>query len=126
MKRIHCFSLGLLVLVMTSSAHAQGPYTRPLTNSTPPVSPYLNLTRGGNSAVNYYGLVRPQMDAQRLLQQTQTGGGMPAGSGLTMDMPNSGHPVQFMNFSHYFNNNVGAGLSGRGAGQGNGPASLRR
>ena len=49
-----------------------------------------------------------------------------AGSGLTMDMPNSGHPVQFMNFSHYFNNNVGGGLSGRGAGGLSGPASLRR
>ena len=137
MKRIQSWSvacglgisLGFLMLVTASSVPAQGTYTRPMTspNGAPAVSPYLNLVRGGNPAVNYYGLVRPQMDAQHALQQLQSGVAAPASS-LPMDAtPNSGHPVQFMNFSHYFNNNVGGGLSGRGAGgQAGGPATLRR
>ena len=128
MKRIQWISLGFLMLVTASSVSAQGTYTRPMTspNGAPAVSPYLNLVRGGNPAVNYYGLVRPQMDSQRAVQQLQSGTAIPAPS-LPMDaMPTSGHPVQFMNFSHYFNNNVGGGLSGRGAGGLSGPASLRR
>ena len=128
MKRIHGMLLGLLMLASANSVQAQGSYTRPATSpsGSPVVSPYLNLARGGNPAVNYYGLVRPQMDAQRAVQQLQSGTAAPASS-LPMDaMPTSGHPVQFMNFSHYFNNNVGGGLSGRGAGGLSGPASLRR
>src|SRR5262245_31778220 len=33
----------------------------------PPLSPYLNLARGGNPAINYYGLVRPIVDANASL-----------------------------------------------------------
>jgi hypothetical protein len=35
----------------------------PLSGTRPPVSPYINLARpGGNPAIDYYGLVRPQLD----------------------------------------------------------------
>lgn len=37
-------------------------------NPRPTFSPYLNLTRPGNVSTNYYGLVRPQLDANRNFQ----------------------------------------------------------
>src|SRR5262249_33630279 len=39
------------------------------TPSTPTVSPYLNLARGGSAGINYYSLVRPQIDAQKNFAQ---------------------------------------------------------
>jgi len=39
------------------------------TPSSPTVSPYLNLTRGGNAGINYFSLVRPQVDAQKNFMQ---------------------------------------------------------
>jgi hypothetical protein len=37
----------------------------------PPVSPYLNLLNGGgNAAINYYGIVRPELRFQTQQQQT--------------------------------------------------------
>src|SRR5437879_2241913 len=48
----------------------------------PAVSPYLNLQRGGiNPGVNYYGLVRPQIDTSRSLQQLQHQFSMGTGAG---------------------------------------------
>ena len=51
-------------------AEAQFTYQRPQTNpyGGNPVSPYLNLTRGGNPAINYYGLVRPELDSLQMMQ----------------------------------------------------------
>src|SRR5205814_6617577 len=40
-------------------------------NPRPTVSPFLNLGRGGSGAINYYGIVKPQLDTQRNLQQLQ-------------------------------------------------------
>ena|SRR5438067_1577611 len=37
----------------------------------PGYSPYLNLARPGNAGVNYYGLVRPQVEVRNDLQQLQ-------------------------------------------------------
>src|ERR1700730_2004855 len=34
----------------------------------PPVSPYLNLLNSGDTAINYYGLVRPQFAYNRAIQ----------------------------------------------------------
>ena len=34
----------------------------------PTVSPYLNIMRGGDPAINYYGLVRPQVAFSRAFQ----------------------------------------------------------
>lgn len=77
--------LGLvLTLVVGADASAQGPYPySPAPNSgnylpnyynrqTQPLSPYLNLLRGGNPGVNYFYGVRPG---------TQ-GGGVPVGGGF--------------------------------------------
>src|SRR3954466_2039287 len=62
----------LTVLVAsTDDAPAQyNPYFRPgaAKGPQPPVSPYLNLLRGRNTAVNYYLGVQPAQDRQMFLQ----------------------------------------------------------
>ena len=105
--------LGLLV----ADAAAQPPVgPRPLTGAkTPPVSPYLNLLRPGTSpGINYYGLVRPQVDFLNSVQalQSQFGyaqqaAGLPAG-----DLGTTGHPVFFLNYNAYFLNTTGQPAGG--------------
>lgn len=61
-------------MLFVGSARAQpnygtGRYANPGTVGQPTFSPYLNLLRGGNPALNYYGLVRPEREFRR--QQTQ-------------------------------------------------------
>src|SRR5262245_39971875 len=53
----------------TSVGPTQAPYVRPPVSPypRPAVSPYLNLTRGGVPAVNYFDLVRPQVEVQSSL-----------------------------------------------------------
>jgi hypothetical protein len=74
----------------------------------PAVSPYLNLLRQGSSAgVNYYGIVRPEIEfrnsIQNLQQQVSTvGSEVTAQDQSLAGLPPTGHPVQFMNYSHYF------------------------
>src|SRR5262249_8648545 len=78
-------------------------YTRPGGPTTPPYSPYLNLLRPGNPAINYYGLVRPQFDFRQQiqgLQQLTAPATLEAQTANTL--PTTGHPVQFLNYSHYF------------------------
>jgi hypothetical protein len=127
MRRVEWVLLALLMFLTAAPLHAQEVLSRPNTTpfQAPPTSPYLNMLRGGNPAVNYYGLVRPQVDSQRAIQQLHQQVAVPAPStGLTMDAyPNSGHTVQFMNLSHYFSNNIGSGLTG---GRMGGPANVRR
>jgi hypothetical protein len=117
--------LALIVLagLMPASAGAQVGYTRPATNplGRPTVSPYLNLLRPGNTAVNYYDLVRPQVDltnsVQRLQQQTTANA---AAITAAQDvLPETGHKVQFLNLSHYYMNRQGS--PGGGTAQGTSP-----
>src|SRR5207302_9756411 len=54
-------SVGIVNFLAGPAALAQT--ARPLppqAGSSPGISPYLNLLRGGLPAVNYYGIVRPQ------------------------------------------------------------------
>lgn len=84
----------------------------------PAVSPYLNLARGGVPAVNYYGLVRPQVEGTQALinieQQLQSfepvtvpgmaGGPMQgAGAGSTVG-PQVVAPTRFMTHGRNFQN----------------------
>jgi hypothetical protein len=121
----HFITTGLLALVLELTvslpqAAAQMPYQRPSTNpyNTPVFSPYLNLLRGGsNAAVNYYGLVRPEVQYNAsLLQlqgQLQTVQSTVAGETYS-GLPYTGHPVQFMSFSHYFpSKGVSGGVGAR-------------
>lgn len=91
----------------------------------PAFSPYLNLLRQGNStALNYYGLVRPQVqfgnaigglqnevDLNRQLINSQNGGNSANDpSALT-----TGHAAVFLNTGGYFlNSNRGGGTQGGG------------
>ncbi len=110
----------LVVLGSWQSAHAQfmqqirqpvapggayGPYGQP------PVSPYINLLRGGSSAgVNYYGIVRPQMyfrnTVQRLQQDVNSDQQAIAGmdAGMADMMPATGVRSGFMLQNRYFMN----------------------
>ncbi len=79
----------------------------------PAVSPYINLGTGGGGALSYYGIIRPQMDANRSImdlqnvvnrmnpdgslqgqldQQSQTGQ-----TGLQ-----TGHSAGFFNYGNYY------------------------
>jgi hypothetical protein len=105
------------VLGSTTTASAQpqlGPSPRPA------FSPYLNLLRGNQSpALNYYGLVRPQIQARESILglQNQVGanqeaiGGVQAG--LT-DLTATGHQTMFLNHGSYFlTQGGGVGAGGR-------------
>jgi hypothetical protein len=80
MKRLAmCAAVGAVLALSAGAARAQfGYYSPPQTSPFPraPISPYLNLARGGNPAINYYGLVRPQVEFQQSifgLQQQVSG-----------------------------------------------------
>lgn len=69
-------SLATLAVLVLSAAplFAQPPAIgRPPTGPgyRPPVSPILNIARGGNPAINYYGIVRPQVEAGQAIGQIE-------------------------------------------------------
>ena len=106
--------LGVMALLPTG-AQAQV-ITRPVIQTPgPTVSPYLNLLRPGSStALNYYGLVRPQFAAVAGFQAVQQQFGQlqyapqPGSVGTSGDLLTTGHASSFMNLGGYFmNTNVG-------------------
>ncbi|MHB1425963.1 MAG: hypothetical protein ACYC3I_22595 [Gemmataceae bacterium] len=81
------------------------------------VSPYLNLMRPGSlPAINYYDLVRPQMQFQNAISSLQMNQaamiqGVTA-SGVRADaLVMTGHPVIFGNYTRYFPGGIGSGGS---------------
>jgi hypothetical protein len=130
----------LLAAGSASTAQAQiGQFVRPQVNPRPTVSPYLSVFRGQhNAAVNYYNIVRPQIDMGRQLQVLQSNvhglqGAPPPGAPpilppllppLPLDqpganMPTTGHPVAFMYSSHFYTGRIGSTGVGVAGGQGN-------
>jgi hypothetical protein len=106
-------------------------YSRPNTNpfQQPVVSPYLNLARGGNPAINYYGVIRPQEQTNlsifQLQQQQQATGQAILATETATALPLTGHPTRFFNYSHYFFNQGGGVYAAGGVapyGTGLGPA----
>ncbi len=102
--------IALALVLAAGAVHAQAPIaplgpTQPY--SPPVVSPYLNLLNRGNPAINYYGIVRPELQEQQQLQRLQFGlartdaeiEATTAAGGL----PTTGHTVGFMTQSRYFN-----------------------
>ena len=78
----------------------------------PAVSPYLNLQRGGNPAINYYGLVRPQIAAARAFEALGTEvNNLEASSQVSQ----TGNRSSFMTQGRYFMNNGGPGAPRTGA-----------
>jgi len=108
--------LALLLTTAEAGAQAQIGYQRPYTNpyGTPTFSPYLNLLRrGSNPAINYYGIVRPEVQTFNAIRQIQ-GDVSATANALAADQQQAaqlttGHPVQFLNTTHYFMNMTGAG-----------------
>jgi hypothetical protein len=84
--------------------------------SRPPVSPYLNLLRSGNSpGVNYYGLVRPQLEFRQSIQnlQQQSINTQSEISGLIdSTFPATGHRTTFLNTGGYFLSGSGVSRPG--------------
>src|SRR5262245_56185746 len=104
--------LALLALeIWAENCHAQfGQPQRPVTviPTPPPYSPYLNLTRRGNQAVNYYGLVRPEVEARTAIRglqgqvaqlRTQEVSPQP---GISTELPATGYAVRFLDNGNYF------------------------
>jgi hypothetical protein len=70
------------------------------------VSPYLNLNRGGNPAINYYGLVRPQVAAANAI--ATLGADFNALEASTGQLVQTGNRSSFMTQGRYFMNNGAA------------------
>jgi hypothetical protein len=90
-------------------AAAQRPYFQPQTSPLPrpSYSPYLNLARGGNAGINYYGLVRPEQQFSSSIQQLRYQGGalqQSVGELEAASVPVTGHRSQFQNYNRYFQN----------------------
>jgi hypothetical protein len=121
MKRLLAISLvALAALLGLSPGTASAQYYRPLgpPNYGPgyraPLSPYLNLLRGGDPAANYFLGTVPEFERrsndrvfrsalreldererERVVQTAET-------EGLLTPLPSTGHPTAFMNTASYF------------------------
>jgi hypothetical protein len=113
-----------LVLILSGAANGQFPGPpQPGQNPAlrPPVSPYINILRSGNSpAINYYGVVRPEVNFSGSLFQLQTQQGLLANQqqdlvSYTAVAP-TGHAAGFMTQSKYYMRMGSAGAVGGGYG----------
>ncbi|HVS37920.1 MAG TPA: hypothetical protein VMS17_20340 [Gemmataceae bacterium] len=103
----------LTLALAASAARAQAPGQMPTTPySQPVVSPYLNLLNRGNPAINYYGIVRPQIQQGQQLQTLQYGlthavDEINTDQGTTTTTPGTatptGHVAGFMTYQRFFN-----------------------
>jgi hypothetical protein len=111
----------LAVIAMTialpanaASTQAPGqPPTQPY--SVPVLNPYLNLLIRGNPAINYYGIIRPQVKQGQQLQVLQYGLNRTAAEataaeqtaltapGASAVLPETGHVAGFITYTKYFN-----------------------
>ena len=128
-------AVGAALSAGAAGASAQPPVPGGGYHRPPAFSPYLNLLRSGNSpGVNYYGLVRPQMQFREAIQnlsnqvdQNQEAIGNLAATGNAL--PSTGHPTQFMNLGGYFMSNSSTGMQSvapRVGGIGGAPPPRRR
>jgi hypothetical protein len=106
--------IALTLTLAASAAHAQPP-TGTAPYSAPVLNPYLNLLNRGNPAINYYGIVRPQIQQGQQLQMLQFGLTRTeqeaataqqtalTAPGASAVLPDTGHVAGFMTYSKYFN-----------------------
>jgi hypothetical protein len=111
MKSIRLFPCLLSLLALLCASRAEAQYQSPGFFYSPPprTSPFLNLLRSGTPpGINYYGLVRPEIEFRRGIQQLQ-------GQALTQQQAitglqtapaavTTGHPVGFGTHLSYFQN----------------------
>jgi hypothetical protein len=109
---------GLAFLWAAGPAWAQV-YNPGAAYSRPVVSPYINLLRGTangvNPAINYYGIVRPEIDFRRSLiglqgQVTAEQQEIAAQEQYGVQ-PFTGHAAFFRNYSHYFPGGAGQNIA---------------
>lgn len=105
-----------LVAVLTMAQFPAGAsaqyFQRPQLNpySRPALSPYLDLVRGGNPAINYYLGTLPEMDRRALAaQQLSTPQGPQQTQAYTPDqedfvpaLPQTGHAAGFQTYGGYY------------------------
>ena len=112
-------TFGFLFAFGASTASAQygpqyGPVYRPglYPYGTPGLSPYLDLTRGGNRAANYFLGTVPEIERRRNAAQfgaaiqdleSRPGTTEPNANELVPTLPGTGHPVAFMSYYPYYN-----------------------
>jgi len=113
------FQPALIVLTLAlaaGAAQAQSPVGQPPASpyrySPPIVSPYLNLLNRGNPAINYVGIVRPEIQAQQQFQMLQYGlarttaeaeAAVNTTTAAPGQLPDTGHATGFMTYTKYFN-----------------------
>ena len=119
MKRTRYLLTTAALLALGATAQAQQPPGYSAPGYRPPNStPYWNLMRGGNQTDNYYGLVRPQQQAQAnfqgIQQQFDAFGrevqrqdeDLTAQRGIR---PTGGRAATFNNLGHYYPSRAGVG-----------------
>ena len=114
--------LGLLTACMEGPAQAQAPglpYPYTPSGRKPAVSPYINLLRPGTDpAINYYGLVRPEISFTNSLAQLQGQQASLASQqqqqelGAYSSLPPTGHATGFMTQGRYFMRPASGGVQG--------------
>jgi hypothetical protein len=121
------------VASVTPTANAQPGYQPRPSASSPAYSPYLNLTRPGNLANNYFGLVRPQIDTMNSVYQLQQQYGAlnqsianPTSMDQQLPPPTTGHAATFMAYGHYYPAIGGANRGGARPAAGATAAPARR
>ncbi len=119
MNRTTVALAGLLIALAARPVSAQvlGQYNQPYQPyAAPPVSPYLNLFRGGPPGINYYGTVLPQIQTDRYIQQQQVLAAQQQvqGQGATTTVTATGHPTRFLNYNQYFLTQSGGVTPGTG------------
>jgi len=92
-----------LITCFTARAQVQPP-PRPAYPVTPTVSPYLQLAGSRNPGIDYYNLVRPQIEFRNSLQGVQQQLGEALDPTRVMPVRSTGHAAYFGNYSHFFGN----------------------
>src|SRR5262245_58033413 len=110
-------SLGLCA----GAAQAQGLPGGYNPRNQPAVSPYLNLLRPDTPTyLNYYGLVKPQLQFGNAIQQLQSQQAYTSAQQTTFQQyltyPETGHATSFMSHTRYFNTTGGGGIGTMGGG----------
>ena len=108
--------LATALLLGSAAAPVRAQYVPP--SGRPGYSPYLNLARPGvPPALNYFGLVRPELEFRRDVVGLQNQIGtlqqsLVSGTGTDPSAPlTTGHAATFMNLSHYYSGSFYPGVT---------------
>jgi hypothetical protein len=117
--RAACAGLGLAA-VLGSPLWGQAPWNNSLVPGRRPfVSPYINILRAGaDPAINYYGIVRPEITFRNSISRLQQQQGALAAQeqdlASYMAVPPTGHTSGFQTQSKYFMTSGARSTPGRG------------